>query len=486
MELSSPIEEALIGLGYRCKGGIEMSKGLISPTVPFSKARELAFYDEMAHDLEANNLIDPNLYPKYNVKRGLRDSNGAGVVVGLTHISDVQGYEVDENGKKVSVPGKLYYRGIDVEDIVNNCLKEGRFGYEETSYLLLFGKLPNKQQLATYTELLGEKRDLPLGFTRDMILTAPSHNIMNKLARSVLALYSYDENPDDISPKNVLAQSISLIAYFPLLIAYGYQAKESYFNNKSLYIHYSDPSKSTAENILRLIRPTNEYTDLEAKLLDICMILHAEHGGGNNSSFATHLISSSGTDTYSAIAAAVGSLKGPKHGGANIEVIQMMKNIKANVKDITNYKEIEEYLIKILNKQANDKTGLIYGLGHAVYTISDPRAKLLKGMAKKLAEDKGLMDDFMIYDFIEKRAPELYKEIKGEEKPMLANVDLYSGFVYSALNIPVDIATPLFAAARISGWCAHRMEEIIAGGKIMRPAYKCVQPLVEYVPIEKR
>ncbi len=468
-------------------GFLKRNKNIINPTIPFNKDRELDFYTMMAKELEKSDVIPGELYAKYNVKRGLRDPNGAGVVVGLTRISDVQGYEVDSEGKKVAIPGKLYYRGIDVEDIVNQCLAEDRFGYEETSYLLLFGKLPTKKQLETYSQLIGSKRDLPMGFARDMILTAPSKNIMNKLARSVLALYSYDENPDDVSIKNVLTQSISLIAYFPLLIAYAYQAKESYFNNKSLYLHYSDPSKSTAENILHLIRPTSEYTDLEAKLLDICMILHAEHGGGNNSSFATHLISSSGTDTYSAISAAVGSLKGPKHGGANIEVIQMIKNIKENVKDITNYNEVEKHLIKILKGEANDGTGLIYGLGHAVYTISDPRASLLKGMAKKLAEDKGLIDDFMLYDFIEKKAPELYKQVKGtNSSSMLANVDLYSGFVYNALNIPIDIATPIFAAARISGWCAHRMEELIGGGRIMRPAYKCILKPMEYTPLKER
>ncbi|WP_330364914.1 citrate/2-methylcitrate synthase [Anaerovorax odorimutans] len=462
------------------------SKSIIKPTTPFSKERERYFYTSMSKMLAENNVIENSLYGKFNVKRGLRDPNGAGVLVGLTHISDVQGYEVDSDGKKVAIPGKLYYRGIDIEDIVTNCLKEDRFGYEETSYLLLFGQLPNKKQLETYTALLGSKRDLPLGFSRDMILTAPSKSVMNKLARSVLALYSYDNNPDDISIRNVLRQSISLIGHFPSLIAYGYQAKQSYFNNQSLHLHYSDPSKSTAENILRLIRPTGEYTDLEAKLLDICLILHAEHGGGNNSSFTTHLVSSSGTDTYSAIAAAVGSLKGPKHGGANIEVIEMINNIKANVKDITNFNEVEKYLIKILNGEANDKSGLIYGLGHAVYTISDPRAGLLKSMAKKLAKDKGLMEDFILYDFIEKRAPELFQEVKGVENKMPANVDLYSGFVYSALNIPIDIATPIFATSRISGWCAHRIEELVAGGRIMRPAYKCVQSTLPYVKLDQR
>lgn len=447
---------------------------------------EKTFMKTMTEHLISNNAIDGSLYGKYDVKRGLRDSNGAGVVVGLTKIGDVQGYEVNERSEKVAIDGKLFYRGIDVEDIVNNCLADNRFGYEETSYLLLFGVLPSKSQLEDFKKVVGMKRELPLGFPRDMILTAPSKNVMNKLARSVLALYSYDENPDDVSVDNVLRQSMNLIGYFPSLIAYGYQAKRSYYDNESLHLHYPDPELSTAENILRLMRPTSEYTDLEAKLLDLSMILHAEHGGGNNSSFTTHVVSSTGTDTYSTIAAAVGSLKGPKHGGANVEVLEMMADIKGNVKDITDYKEVEKYLIKILKGEANDGSGLIYGLGHAVYTVSDPRATLLKKMAKKLAEDKGLLDDFMLYDFIENRAPTLFMEIKKTKNLMPANVDLYSGFVYNALNIPVDIATPIFACSRLSGWCAHRIEELVAGGKIMRPAYKCVQPHLSYIPLDER
>jgi len=447
---------------------------------------EKTFMQTMTEHLMSNNAIDGSLYGKYDVKRGLRDSNGAGVVVGLTKIGDVQGYEVNEKNEKVAIDGKLFYRGIDVEDIVNNCLADNRFGYEETSYLLLFGELPSKKQLDDFKKVVGMKRELPLGFVRDMILTAPSKNVMNKLARSVLALYSYDENPDDVSIDNVLRQSMNLIGYFPSLIASGYQAKVSYYDNQSMHLHYPDSDLSTAENILRLIRPTSEYTDLEAKLLDISMILHAEHGGGNNSSFTTHVVSSTATDTYSTIAAAVGSLKGPKHGGANVEVLEMMADIKENVKDITNYKEVEKYLIKILKGEANDGSGLIYGLGHAVYTVSDPRATLLKKIAKKLAEEQNIMDDFMLYDFIENRAPTLFMEIKGTKNPMPANVDLYSGFVYNALNIPVDIATPIFACSRLSGWCAHRIEELVAGGKIMRPAYKCVQSHLNYIPLDER
>lgn len=454
--------------------------------IAMNQQLEQTFLDTMSEYLKKTNVFDESLYGKYDVKRGLRDTNGAGVVVGLTKIGDVQGYEVNEKNEKVPVDGRLFYRGIDVEEIVNSCLEDDRFGYEETSYLLLFGRLPNREQLEEYNKVIGMKRELPLGFARDMILTAPSKSVMNKLARSVLALYSYDENPDDVSVGNVLRQSINLIGYFPSLIAYGYQAKRSYYDNQSLHIHYPDPELSTAENILRLMRPTGEYTDLEAKLLDLSMILHAEHGGGNNSSFTTHVVSSTATDTYSAIAAAVGSLKGPLHGGANIEVLEMMADIKENVKDITDYKEVEKYLIKILRGEANDGSGLIYGLGHAVYTISDPRAKLLKKMAKKLAEDKNLVDDFMLYDFIENRAPHLFMEVKGTKKPMPANVDLYSGFVYNALNIPIEIATPIFACSRLSGWCAHRIEELVAARRIMRPAYKCVQPHVKYVPLAER
>lgn len=447
--------------------------------------KEKDFVKTMSTHLEQNNMIANEFYQKFDVKRGLRNANGTGVVVGLTKVGEVCGYKT-ENGEKVAIPGQLFYRGIDVEDIVNNITEENRFGYEETSYLLLFGELPNKKQLDEYKTALGVRRELPTGFARDMILVAPSNNVMNKLARSVLALYSYDDKADDISIPNVLRQSIDLIGYFPSLIAYGYQAKRSHYHNESLHLHYPDPGKSTAENILRMIRPTGEYTDLEAKSLDLSMILHAEHGGGNNSTFTTHLVSSSGTDTYSAIAAAVGSLKGPKHGGANAEVIGMMQDLKSRVKDITNHKEVEKYLIQLLKGEVFDHSGLIYGLGHAVYTISDPRASLLKGMAKKLAQDAGLLDDYMVYDFIEKRGPELFREIKGIDKSMPANVDLYSGFVYSALNIPLDIATPVFAASRISGWCAHRIEELVAGGKIMRPAYINVEEKRAHIPLSER
>lgn len=457
---------------------------------PFSNENFTDFMDKYiqtaAQKISKNDVIPNELYIKHDVKRGLRNANGTGVVVGLTRVGDVEGYIIDEKGTKIPSEGKLFYRGYSVEDLVASCIQEGRFGFEETCYLLLFGELPTKDELLTFLHILGEKRNLPEGFSRDMIMTAPSSNIMNKLARSVLALYSYDKNPDDTSIPNVLRQSIDLIGYFPALIAYGYQAKRSYFDNDSLHLHYPMAELSTAENILRMIRPTGEFTELEAKLLDISLILHAEHGGGNNSTFATHLISSSGTDTYSAISAAVGSLKGPLHGGANIAVINMMQDLKNQVKDITNHTEVRNYLIKVLKGEANDGSGLIYGLGHAIYTLSDPRAKVLKGMAKKLAESKNMMDDFMVYDFIETNAQQLYYEVKGVDKPMPANLDLYSGFVYDALNIPQDIATPLFATSRISGWCAHRLEELISGKRLMRPAYNCIQEPVPYIPMADR
>ena len=444
------------------------------------------FLDYSAKTIETNDKIESDLYIKNNVKRGLRNSNGTGVVVGLTKIGDVRGYEVDSAGNKIPVDGKLFYRGYNIEDIVGNCIKEDRFGSEEITFLLIFGTLPSRSELEAFKKMLGAKRELPNGFARDMILTAPSNNIMNKLARSVLALYCYDDNPDDTSIPNVLRQSINLIGYFPALIAYAYQAKASFYDNMSLHLHNPIPELSTSENILRMIRPMGEYMDIEAKLLDLSMILHAEHGGGNNSSFTTHLISSTGTDTYSAISAAIGSLKGPKHGGANIAVINMIADIKAHVPDFNNRGKLDDYLVKILKKEANDKTGLVYGMGHAIYTLSDPRAKLLKSMSKKLAENKNLVDDFLLCDYIERRTPQLYAEVTGIEKPMPANVDLYSGFVYDALDIPVTIATPLFATARLSGWCAHRIEELVAGGKLMRPAYNSVQQPREYINIKDR
>ncbi|MGN1350311.1 MAG: citrate synthase [Anaerovoracaceae bacterium] len=465
----------------------ESGFGNVSPLEEkFLKAQEDNFINSRASLLKKNNNIDTSLYDKYNVKIGLRNKNGTGVCVGLTQISDVHGYEKDAEGNKIPAEGKLFYRGINVEDIVNGCISENRFGYEEVSYLLLFGKLPTKSELNDYRKILGARRELPQGFARDTILGSPSRSIMNQLAKEILALYSYDRHPDDTSAENIFRQSIQLISYFPSLLAYSYQAKRSHFDGQSLHLHYPSHELSTAENILRLIRPTGEYSDIEAKLLDICMILHAEHGGGNNSTFTTHLVSSTGTDTYSAIAAAIGSLKGPKHGGANLAVIYMIKDLKENVADITDYKAVENYLRKVIQGKANDGSGLIYGLGHAVYTLSDPRAQLLKRMARKLAEERNLMDEFMLYDFIENTGSRIFSEMTGSEVILPANVDLYSGFVYNALNIPLDLATPIFAAARISGWCAHRIEEVTGSNRIMRPAYNCIAEAQEYFPIDER
>jgi citrate synthase len=443
------------------------------------------FVDELSALAELNNKVPLELYQKYDVKRGLRKSNGTGVLVGLTVIGEVHGYILDE-GEKVPVEGRLSYRGIDVQEIVKACQKEKRYGYEEVCYLLLFGELPNKEQLEKFNRLLGEKRVLPEGFTEDMILKAPSADIMNKLARSVLASYSYDYNPDDININNVFRQSIELIARFPTMAAYGYQAKAHYHDQKSLFIHIPQPELSTAENFLYMIRPDSKYTKLEAETLDLALILHAEHGGGNNSSFATHVVSSTDTDTYSAIAAAVGSLKGPKHGGANIKVMKMMEEIKANVQDWEDEKEIEEYLAKILRKEAFDRTGLIYGMGHAVYTLSDPRAVLLKQKAFELAKEKNREKEFNLYALIEKLAPEVFAKVKNDSKVICANVDLYSGFVYDMLNIPVELYVPIFAISRIVGWCAHRIEEIVSGGRIIRPAYKSVSEKKAYIPLEQR
>lgn len=443
------------------------------------------FLDRMSAIAEDNSRIDPEYYTKYEVKRGLRNSNGSGVLVGLTEIGEVHGYTIDEN-ERVPVEGKLYYRGIDVSEIVEGLQKDGRYGFEEVCYLLLFGELPNKTELQNFVELLGNLRRLPDGFTEDMILKAPSPDIMNKLARSVLASYSYDDNPDDISIKNVLRQSIELIARFPTMVAYGYQAKSHYHDHNSLYIHPPRPDLYTAENFLYMIRPDNKYTKLEAELLDLSLILHAEHGGGNNSTFAVHVVTSTGTDTYSAIAAAIGSLKGPKHGGANLRVMGMMEDIKKHVSDWNDDEEIKEYLKKIIRKEAYDRSGLIYGMGHAVYTLSDPRAVLLKKKAAELAAVKNMEDELNLYFKIEELAPKVFAEMKQSSKDISANVDFYSGFVYKMLNLPESLYTPIFAIARIAGWCAHRIEELVSGQRIIRPAYKSVAGHKQYIPLDQR
>lgn len=450
------------------------------------QSREDQFIKENSLLLKENSNIERALYDKYNVKIGLRNKNGTGVCVGLTRIADVQGYKIDDEGNKIPTPGKLFYRGISVEDIVNGCRREDRFGFEEVTYLLLFGKLPTATELTEFKKILGARRQLPQGFNRDHILTTPSRSIMNHLAREVLALYSYDDHPDDTSIQNIFRQSIMLIGYFPALVAYSYQAKRSHFDNQSLHLHYPVPELSTAENLLRMLRPTGEYSDIEAKVLDTCLIIHAEHGGGNNSTFTTHTVSSSGTDTYSAIAAAIGSLKGPRHGGASASVNYMMNDLKDCVYDIRDFDEVERYLKRIVKGEANDGSGLIYGLGHAIYTISDPRAQLLKKMAEKIAEIKGLEDEFRLYDFIEKKGPEVLSEHLGVEIQAPANVDLYSGFVYKALGIPLDLATAMFATARIAGWSAHRIEELSGDNRIIRPAYQWIANYHDYKPLSER
>ncbi len=443
------------------------------------------FIGDLAKTVRKNNKIPQTLYQQYSVKRGLRNADGTGVLVGLTEIGNVHGYIVKDD-EKMPVNGKLSYRGIEVKDLVTGCTKEKRHGFEETAYLLLFGELPDKTQLKKFNEILGKKRTLPDGFTENMILKAPSTNIMNKLARSVLACYSYDKNAEDRTLKNVLSQCISLIARFATMAAYGYQAKAHYHNNKSLFLHLPDHKLSTAENLLRMIRPDKRYTKIEADLLDLCLVLHAEHGGGNNSSFTTHVVSSSDTDVYSAIAAAIGSLKGLKHGGTNIRVIEMMDNIQENVKNHENENEIIDYLTKIVKRQTFDKTGLIYGVGHAVYTLSDPRAVILKKYAAKLAKEKGIQDEFDLYTKVEKLAPEVFANVKKSNKVISANVDFYSGFVYRSLGIPTELYTPIFAISRIAGWCAHIVEEVLCGGRIIRPAYKNVVEARKYVPMNKR
>ena len=434
---------------------------------------------------KCSRVIDPALYERYAVKRGLREETGEGVLVGLTEISKVVSYIVEDRAM-IPCEGRLYFRGVNIEDLVKGFLEEKRFGFEEVTYLLLFGDLPNEDQLKQLNEILGEYRQLPTNFVRDIIMKAPSRDMMNTLARSVLTLFSYDDYASDISIPNVLRQCLQLIALFPVLAIYGYQAYAHYHDGKSLFIHKPQENLSTAENILYLLRPDNKYTELEARILDLCLVLHAEHGGGNNSTFTTHVVTSSGTDTYSAIAAALASLRGPKHGGANIKVIQMFDDIKANIKDWTDEDEVRAYLKKILNKEAFDGAGLIYGMGHAIYSISDPRAKALEGFVKKLAEEKGLQEEYALYSLVEKIAPEEIKQKRKSAREVSANVDFYSGFVYRMLGLPEQLYTPIFAIARISGWSAHRIEELVSGGKIIRPAYANVAAPLEYVPLKDR
>jgi len=439
--------------------------------------------EEWANKLIASK-IDPDLYSRYNVKRGLRNSDGSGVLVGLTGVGDVHGYIVDE-GEASPVEGRLRYRGIDVKDLTVGFQNEKRFGFEETAFLLMFGYLPEKDELADFTNSLATNRELPEGFKENMIFRAPSKDIMNKIARSVLTLYSYDDNPEDRSIKNVLRQCIELIARFPVLVAYGFQAKQHYFEGSSLYIHNQQENLSTAENFLSIVRPNKEYTRTEAEILDLALVLHAEHGGGNNSTFTVHVVASTDTDTYSSIGAAVGSLKGPKHGGANHSVSMMMQDILTNVKEVSNESALKEYIRKIFRKEAFDRTGLIYGMGHAVYSLSDPRAILLKAKAKELAKEKGREEEFSLYEEVERLGKIVFEEEKGS-KVICANIDFYSGFVYDMLGIHPDLHTPIFAMARIAGWASHLIEEIVSGGRIMRPAYKYVLPPQKYVPLNER
>lgn len=442
----------------------------------------MSIYSEIKPEVQAlaelctqSSRIDPELYTQYDVKRGLRDLDGKGVLTGLTNISEIVSSRTVD-GKTVPCDGELYYRGYSVEDLVRSQPKGDNFGYERTAYLLLFGKLPDRDSLKEFCELLSFYRTLPTSFVRDIIMKAPSGDMMNTLARSVLTLYSYDEAAEDISIPNVLRQCIQLIALFPLLSVYGYQAYRHYHDGQSLYIHQPDPGLSTAENILRILRPDCKYTELEAKVLDTALILHADHGGGNNSTFTTHVVTSSGTDTYSAMAAALGSLKGPRHGGANIKVVKMFDDIKANLHDWNDDEEISSYLRKLLHKEAFDRSGLIYGMGHAVYSISDPRARIMASFVEGLAGEKGRTEEYQLYANVERLAVKLIAEERKIYKGVSANVDFYSGFIYSMLDLPIELYTPIFAISRIAGWSAHRIEELVGGGKIIRPAYKAVQP----------
>lgn len=433
----------------------------------------------------SNSQMDTSLYAKYDVKRGLRDINGKGVMAGLTQVSNIVA-DKEVNGERVHCEGELYYRGINVQDLTKGFLAEGRFGFEETAYLLLFGQLPTEKQLDDFKVLLAQQRQLPTNFVRDVIMKAPSKDIMNTLSKGVMNLYSYDKNADDTSLPNVLRQCINLIAVFPMMAVYGYHAYNHYECGKSLYIHRPRKSLTTAENLLRMLRPDKQYTPLEAKILDLALVLHMEHGGGNNSTFTMHVVTSSGTDTYSAVAASLSSLKGPKHGGANIKVVDMFADLKANVKDTKDEEQVKDYLRKLLHKEAFDKKGLIYGMGHAVYSLSDPRANIFKGFVEELAHEKGRDEDFALYSNVERLAKELIAEERKIYKGVSANVDFYSGFVYSMLDLPTELFTPMFAIARIVGWSAHRMEELINTDKIIRPAYKSILPPRDYVSLEER
>lgn len=441
--------------------------------------------ERMSEDYRNFNTIDPHVYENYKIKRGLREPDGSGVMAGVTRVSSVRGY-VMEDGDRLPAPGQLVYRGIDVNSLLKGYEAEDRFGFEEVVYLLLIGKLPTASELEEFRALLASMRDLPDNFTEDMIIKAPSRDVMNKMARSVLALYSYDENPDSIALENLLRQALQLIARLPVIAVQAYQVKKRHYDNESMYLHPSNRELSTAENFLHLMRKDQTFTKEEARILDACLILHAEHGAGNNSTFTTRVLSSTGTDTYAAISAAIGSLKGPRHGGANLQVCNMMDDIKANVSDWADEEEVLEYLCKILRKQAGDRSGLIYGMGHAVYTLSDPRAVALKERACRLAETTGKSAEYNLISLVERLTPAAFSAVRGDDKIICANVDLYSGFIYRTLGIPTELYTPLFTIARVAGWCSHRVEEMALGSKVIRPAYKFIGGKHLYVPINNR
>lgn len=448
------------------------------------KERDL-FIGQMSDEYRKNNFIDPHVYENYKIKRGLREPDGSGVMVGVTRIASVRGYVMEE-GDRIPAPGQLIYRGIDVNSLLKGYEAEDRFGFEEVVYLLMMGKLPTSEELEEFKNLLVSMRDLPANFTEDMIIKAPSRDVMNKMARSVLALYSYDDDPDNIALDNLLRQSLQLIARLPVIAVQAYQVKKRNYDKESMFLHPSSPELGTAENFLHLMRQDQKFTKEEAQILDACLILHAEHGAGNNSAFTTRVLSSTGTDTYATISAAIGSLKGPRHGGANLQVCNMMEDIKAHVSDWTDEEEVRAYLCKILRKEAGDRSGLIYGMGHAIYTLSDPRAVALKDRARQLAERKGMLDEFNLISAVERQTGNAFYEARAVDKIICANVDLYSGFVYRMLGIPTELFTPLFTIARVAGWCSHRVEELACGSKIIRPAYKFIGGKHLYVPINNR
>lgn len=465
---------------YIENGGIKMP---IDKSINYSEITpEIKELGQLCID---NSSIDPALYTKYQVNRGLRDLNGNGVLTGLTEVSDIVATKMVD-GQKVPCDGKLYYRGIDVEDIVKGFVTEQRFGFEEVTYLLLFGKLPTVDELDMFTKQLERYRSLPTNFVRDIIMKAPTADMMNTLSRCVLTLYGYDKAANDLSIDNVLRQCMQMIALFPMMSVYSYQAYRHYVLGKSLYIHNPKPGLSTAELILYTLRSNRRYTKLEASVLDMALVLHAEHGGGNNSTFTMHVVTSSGTDTYSAVSASLGSLKGPKHGGANIKVVQMFDDMKKHVKDWTDEAAIEKYLRDLLHKEAFDKAGLIYGMGHAVYSISDPRARVLNSFIQRLAAEKHRDKEYALYAAVERLAPLVIADERKMYKGVSANVDFYSGLVYSMLDLPLELYTPIFAISRVAGWSAHRIEELINAGKIIRPAYKNVLPHDDYVPLKDR